>query len=199
MAGLRSNSGAPGTRERHSLLHRRPTQAVACLSAGPNRCVRRRDCRYHLGGHHESCRRDQVRCLHVPLSEQSSTTAAMRLRLLPTRTCTCCQPVLPPAANPCLCLQPARACTTRSPSSHEVKTEVKTTCMALHDRTRVQAAPIGQAPNDTAAASVMGVVRSLLREEGARGLLRGTGPRMLKIGFGQGIIFGAYDAVKAAL
>lgn len=59
-------------------------------------------------------------------------------------------------------------------------------------KTRVQAAPL----QSGGAASSVEVVRNLLRDEGLQALGKGLGARLLKIGLGQAIIFGTYDAVR---
>ena len=59
-------------------------------------------------------------------------------------------------------------------------------------KTRVQAAGLSEG----GAGGVAAVVRTLLREEGLQGLARGMTARAIKIGVGQAVIFGTYDAVR---
>ena len=42
-------------------------------------------------------------------------------------------------------------------------------------------------------------LRGLVEKEGPAVLARGLGPRVVKIGLGQAIIFGVYDAVRSRL
>ena len=61
-------------------------------------------------------------------------------------------------------------------------------------KTRVQSAPLDA---DGRAAAV--TLRGLVEKEGPAVLARGLGPRVVKIGLGQAIIFGVYDAVRSRL
>lgn len=63
-------------------------------------------------------------------------------------------------------------------------------------KTQVQSVPVSGAG---AGVSTVALVRGLIREEGVGVLCRGMGARVLKIGLGQAVIFGVYDAVRRRL
>lgn len=62
-------------------------------------------------------------------------------------------------------------------------------------KTHVQATPI----EANGGSGAVGAAAALLREKGVVFLARGMGARMLKIGIGQAVIFGVYDAARTRL
>ena len=63
-------------------------------------------------------------------------------------------------------------------------------------KTHAQASPIEAKGS---ARGAVGAAATLLRENGVLFLARGMGARMLKIGIGQAVIFGVYDAARRSL